>query len=221
MGSDMACRYSVWHAEGGILGAVSPEGNDRSALLVVDVQNDFCSGGALAVPGSDHVVASLNRHIDDAIARGVAIYASRDWHPPVTTHFAARGGQWPAHCVQGTMGAAFHPSLRLPPTVTVVTKGDQPDTAGYSAFEGHTSDGTSLLAQLQKHRITHLYVGGLATDYCVRASVLDALSAGLSVTVLLNAVAGVDVQPGDSARAIADMRERGARFAEGTGSVFE
>ncbi len=125
------------------------------------------------------------------------------------------GGRWPVHCVQGTVGARFPSSLHLPPATTVLSKGEQVDTPGYSAFEGRTRDGTLLLDDLRKHDITHLYVGGLATDYCVRASVLDALSAGLTVTVLQDAVAGVDVRPGDSARAIAEMRKQGASFAFG------
>jgi nicotinamidase/pyrazinamidase len=192
---------------------------NRSALLVVDVQNDFCSGGALAVPLSDWVVASLNKYLDDAVARGVPVYASRDWHPDVTNHFAPYGGTWPVHCVQGTTGARFHPDLRLPATSVVVTKGEQANSAGYSAFEGRTAEGTILLADLRRRGITHLFVGGLATDYCVRHSVLDALLAGLRVTVLEDAIAGVDVTPGDSARALADMRDQGAEVADRGGSL--
>lgn len=187
----------------------------HSALLVIDVQNDFCAGGALPAPTSDRVIASLNQYINDAVAHGVSIYASRDWHPAITNHFTSYGGTWPVHCVQGTDGARFHPNLRLPPTSTVISKGDQPNSAGYSAFEGHTSDGTFLLTDLRKRGITHLYVGGLATDYCVKHSVLDALSVGLKVTVLEDAIAGVDVRLGDSTRAIADMRERGADVIAG------
>jgi nicotinamidase/pyrazinamidase len=183
-----------------------------AALLVVDVQNDFCAGGALPVPGSERVVTTLNQYIDRADADGMAIYASRDWHPAITNHFAPYGGSWPVHCVQGTPGARFQPDLRLPPTTTIVTKGDQPDSAGYSAFEGRTSDGSFLLAHLQQRRINHLYVVGLATDYCVKHSVLDALAAGLTVTILEDAIAGVDVHRGDSARAISEMREKGAKI---------
>lgn len=192
---------------------------DHAALLVVDVQNDFCTGGALPVPNSDRVVALLNQYIGDAVSHGVAIYASRDWHPAITSHFTPSGGAWPVHCVQGTKGARFHPNLRLPPTSTVVSKGEQPDSAGYSAFEGRTSDGMFLPTDLRQRGITHLYVGGLATDYCVKHSVLDALSAGLKVTVLEDAIAGVDLRPGDSSRAIADMREKGANVVERAGSL--
>jgi nicotinamidase/pyrazinamidase len=186
----------------------------KAALLVVDVQNDFCSGGALAVPGSAGVIEALNRHIQTARARGVPVYASRDWHPALTTHFKDYGGDWPVHCVQNTSGAAFHPHLALPSETIVITKGNRADEPGYSAFEGHTTDGHSLLSDLRRQGITRLYVGGLATDYCVRASVLDARAHGFAVTVLRDAVSGVDIQPGDSHRAIEQMRSHGAEFAE-------
>jgi nicotinamidase/pyrazinamidase len=138
-----------------------------------------------------------------------AVYASRDWHPAVTTHFKPYGGLWPAHCVQGADGACFHPGLRLPVTAIVITKGESPDSPGYSASEGHTAEGKPFLGDLRERGIRHLYVGGLATDYCVKHSVLDALSAGLRVTVLEDAIAGVDRE--DSARALKQMRERGAQ----------
>lgn len=185
---------------------------DHAALLIVDVQNDFCSGGALAVPDSDRVIESVNAYIRAAVARSMPIYASRDWHPSKSTHFAPYGGVWPVHCVQGTDGARFHPSLLLPPATVVISKGEAPEAQGYSAFEGRAADGTLLLDQLRKDEISHLYVGGLATDYCVRASVLDALSAGLTVTVLSDAVAGVDMHHGDCSRALDEMRQRGASF---------
>jgi nicotinamidase/pyrazinamidase len=175
----------------------------------------------LAVPGSDRVVESLNGYIQDALARDMPIYASRDWHPATSTHFAPYGGAWPVHCVQGTPGAEFHPSLRLPPATIVISKGQAPDAQGYSAFEGRTRDGTVLLERLRDDNITHLYVGGLATDYCVRASVLDARSAGLRVTVLQDAIAGVDLRPGDSSRAIAEMREQGVSFSRLPGSPVD
>lgn len=187
----------------------------HSALLLVDVQNDFCTGGTLAVPQSEEVIDALNRHIVAAETRGMPVYASRDWHPATTSHFKAYGGVWPVHCVQNTTGAAFHPALRLPADTIVVTKGDRPDDHGYSAFQGTTVTGETLLADLRRRGIGHLYVGGLATDYCVRASVLDALDAGLQVTVLEDAIAGVDVNAGDSERARVEMRTRGARFREG------
>jgi nicotinamidase/pyrazinamidase len=184
---------------------------NRSALLVIDVQNDFCPGGSLAVPDGDRVLPALNRHLARAIDAGETVYASRDWHPAVTRHFQDYGGEWPQHCVQGTAGAAFHPALQLPDSVVVVTKGEDPDQPGYSAFEGRTPDGRAFLDDLRARGIDHLSIGGLATDYCVRHSVLDARRLGFAVTVLADAVAGVDVRPGDSAKAIAEMREAGAR----------
>ena len=183
-----------------------------SALLIIDVQRDFCSGGALEVPNGTQVAPVLNRVVEELSPDRGLIYASRDWHPPVTTHFQKYGGTWPIHCVAGTEGARFHPDLRLPPDAIIVTKGEAPSSHGYSAFEGHTPTAETLLEDLRRHAITHLYVGGLATDYCVRHSVLDALKAGLRVTILTDAIAGVDVQSGDSARAIQEMTEAGAEL---------
>ncbi len=184
-----------------------------SALLVVDVQNDFCPGGALAVPGGDRVIAPLNRAIEWAAAHGDPVYATRDWHPPDAAHFKPYGGIWPIHCVQDSAGARFHPALRLPADATVITKGDQPSSDGYSAFEGHTPTGVTLTHALREKGVQHLYVGGLATDYCVRHSVLDALKAGFAVTLLTDAAAGVEVNAGDSARALDEMRRAGAQLA--------
>jgi len=185
----------------------------RSALLVVDVQKDFCPGGALAVPGGDRVVPALNRHIAEATARDRPVYASRDWHPPVTRHFQPYGGEWPPHCVQHSEGASFHPDLRLPDSAIIVSKGQAADSHGYSALEGYTPDGRTLLDELRERQIDHLYVGGLATDYCVKHSVLDAVRAGMKVTLLIDSIAGVDVEPGDSTHAIAEMQAAGAEVS--------
>ncbi len=182
----------------------------RSALLLVDVQNDFCPGGALAVTGGDRVVPVLNEYIREATARGLPIYASRDWHPAMSRHFAAHGGTWPVHCVQDSPGARFHPDLALPPDVIIVSKGQGPDDHGYSAIEGVTADGTRLIDDLRARGVEHLYVGGLATDYCVKHSVLDALRSGVTVTVLPGAHAAVNVQPDDGGKAIEEMRAAGA-----------
>ncbi|MFB3853809.1 MAG: nicotinamidase [Vicinamibacterales bacterium] len=184
----------------------------EDALLIIDVQNDFCPGGALEVRSGDQVVAPLNRMIERARLKGEAVYATRDWHPPTTRHFRDHGGIWPAHCVAGSPGAEFHPSLALPDTAVVVTKGDTEDGEGYSAFEGRTPAGVPLAEEMEAQGVKRLYVGGLATDYCVRQSVLDALREGFEVTVLTDAVRGVDVQPGDSARALAEMKTAGADF---------
>jgi nicotinamidase/pyrazinamidase len=186
---------------------------EQSALLVVDVQNDFCTNGALAVAGSERVVAAMNRHISHAVARGWPVYASRDWHPAQTRHFQPYGGQWPVHCVQNTPGARFHPDLQLPTDAIIVSTGDRADDDGYSAFDGRTPEGTTLVADLRARGVTHLYVGGLATDYCVRASALGGVDAGLRVTLLEDAVAGVDLTPGDSARALEEMRAKGVEIA--------
>ena len=184
-----------------------------AALLVVDVQNDFCPGGALAVPGGDRVVPVLNQVITTFAARGLPIYTSRDWHPPDTRHFRALGGPWPPHCVVGSAGAAFHPDLDLSPAVLVITKGVDRNDNGYSAFEGRTPDGGSLVDDLRRRAVTHLYVGGLATDYCVKHSVLDARKAGFEVTVIEDAIAAVEVHPGDAAAAVDLMIAAGARLA--------
>jgi nicotinamidase/pyrazinamidase len=183
-----------------------------AALLIVDVQNDFCPGGALAVPDGDRVVEPLSRAAECFAAAGLPVLASRDWHPPVTGHFIEQGGIWPPHCVQGSSGAAFHPALRLPQGTQVISKGISPDSDSYSAFDGRNTDGRPFVDILADLQVRHLYVGGLATDYCVRSTVLDALKAGFRVTVLVDAIAGVDVSAGDSEKAREEMRLAGASF---------
>ena len=178
----------------------------KRALIVVDVQNDFCPGGTLAVPHGDEVVEPLNQVIDEFLERGEPVYKSRDWHPPTTKHFAAHGGVWPVHCVQNTKGAEFHPALRDDPRLTVISKG-LGDTDCYSAF-----DETDLLDQLRRENIEEVVVGGLATDYCVKSTVLDALRNGFKVRALANAMRAVDVQRGDGERAIEEMRDAGAEI---------
>ena len=186
----------------------------ESALLVVDIQQDFCAGGALAAPGGDDIIPAVNRHLADAHAHDIAVYATRDWHPEQTSHFKEYGGTWPPHCVQGTQGAQFHPDLKLPPDAIIVNKGDDPERHGYSAFEGHTSSGKPLLDDLRDRRITRVYVMGIATDYCVRESALDALRAGLEVRVLADAIAGIDVRPGDVQRALDEISAAGAQIVD-------
>lgn len=183
-----------------------------TALLIVDVQNDFCPGGALPVPDGDKVVPVLNRAIERLAPRGAVVIASRDWHPPQSTHFAAYGGQWPIHCVQNTAGAQFHPDLHLPDHAVVVSKGMGENEDAYSAFDARTDDGKSLEELLRSQGVRRVIVGGLATDYCVRASVLGALERGFEVLVLKDAVRGVDVQPGDSEKALAEMQSKGAKL---------
>jgi nicotinamidase/pyrazinamidase len=182
----------------------------KDALLIVDVQNDFCPGGALAVAEGHAVVPLLNQYMERAAAAGVPIFASRDWHPAQTAHFSEHGGQWPPHCVQGTPGAEFHPGLRLPEGTVVVSKGMNPVDEGYSLFEGKLEDGRDALTALRELGVTRVHVGGLATDYCVRATTLDALAARFDVFLLEDAIRAVEMQPGDGERAIEEMREAGA-----------
>ncbi len=183
-----------------------PELQPSDALLIVDVQQDFCPGGALAVPDGDAVVPVLNQWIDAARIAGAAVFASRDWHPPNHVSFQEQGGPWPSHCVAETPGAAFHPDLALRESATVIDKGTDSGHEAYSAFEG-----TELAEQLRAAGIERLWVGGLALDYCVRASVLDARRiAGLPVHLILSATRAVEVQPGDGSRALDDMRAAGA-----------
>ena len=178
----------------------------KEALIVVDVQNDFCPGGALAVPQGDQVVEPLNQLIDEFLERHAPVYKTRDWHPSKTRHFAVYGGIWPVHCVQNTKGAKFHPALRDDPRIMVVSKCTQ-DKDCYSPFED-----TDLVAQLRNHGIEELVVGGLATDYCVKTTVLEALENGFKVKVVKDAIRAVDVHPDDGARALEEMRAAGAEI---------
>ena len=180
--------------------------NTRQALIVVDVQNDFCPGGTLAVPRGDEVVAPLNKLIDEFLERGDPVYKSRDWHPRTTKHFAAYGGTWPVHCVQNTHGAEFHPALRDDPRIKVISKG-MGEADGYSAF-----DETELGSELKNAGVQELIVGGLATDYCVKNTVLDALGRGFKVKAVEDAMRPVELQPGDGERAIEEMRAAGAEI---------
>ncbi len=185
----------------------------RDALVIVDVQNDFCPGGALAVPDGDRVVPVLNRYAERFARHGAPVFASRDWHPERTKHFKAYGGVWPPHCVQDTAGADFHPALRLPAGTEVVSKGLDPEADAYSCFQAETAEGMPFAAALGERGVGRLFVGGLATDYCVKATVLDALKEGFEVVLLADAVAAVDVAAGDGARALADMTGAGAGLA--------
>ena len=169
-------------------------------MILVDVQNDFCPGGFLAVPNGDQVVGPLNRMIAAAIKNDLEIYASRDWHPAQTKHFE----KWPAHCVQNTHGAEFHPNLHLPwryPKFRVISKG-LGDTDGYSAFDGGMRPDAETL-----------YIGGLATDYCVLWTVKKALDLGYKVVLLIDACRAVNINPDDGDNAVAEMRALHARIA--------
>ncbi len=181
------------------------EVNKYSALIVVDVQNDFCVGGTLAVPDGDKVVYILNDYIPRFFAKGAAIFATRDWHPMHHISFKERGGPWPPHCVQRTKGADFHQDLKLPFGVEIISKGFLAEKDAYSGFEG-----TELKTRLCYRSIQKVFVGGLATDYCVRNTVLDSLKHRFETCLLLDAVRGVNLQPDDSKKAISEMRSAGA-----------
>lgn len=186
------------------------------ALLIVDFQNDFTPGGALPVPDGDRIAAPLNRLLDEFDL----VVATRDWHPPDHGSFLGvevdpsrwRGADppsiWPPHCVQGTPGAGLHPALERAKVDVVIDKGQDPNSQGYSGFQD-----TGLAGLLRERGVDRLFVGGLATDYCVKNTVLDALELGLDVVVVEDAVGGVEAQPGDSARAVEEMKEAGASFA--------
>lgn len=176
------------------------------ALMIVDVQRDFLPGGALGVPAGDRVVSVLNTYIGLAQRRGVAVCATRDWHPPDHASFRGHGGSWPVHCLAGSAGARFADDLQLPPDTMVIDKGCSVQCAGYSAFEN-----TGLAARLRGAGIERLLIGGLATDYCVLHTTRDALQAGFGVLLLTDAIRAVDVQAGDGARAVTQMIQLGAR----------
>lgn len=171
------------------------------ALLIVDVQNDFCAGGALEVPGGDTVVEIIN-WLMPAFEH---VVATQDYHPPGHSSFVEQGGPWPEHCVQGTKGAEFHPGLDTDKIEQVVQKGTDVETDGYSGFAG-----TDLADRLGKLGVTRVFVTGLATDYCVRATALEAIDNGFDVVVVSDAIAAVDANPGDGAAAVDEMREGGA-----------
>ena len=174
------------------------------ALLIIDFQNDFTSGGALEVPEGDEIAEPVKRLADQFDV----VVATRDWHPPDHASFETQGGPWPVHCVQGTHGAQLHPAMEDVALDAMVDVGRERDDEGYSGFE------KSDLAQiLRDHDVDEVYVCGLATDYCVRASAIDARREGFDVTVVEDAIRGVDVREGDSERALRDMREAGARSA--------
>lgn len=182
---------------------INLEAND--ALLIIDVQSDFLPGGALAVAAGENVIAPLNAYVALARRHGVAVYASRDWHPIDHASFQRHGGPWPEHCVAGSAGAQFAAALQLPHDAVVISKGCTAQSEGYSAFEH-----TALAEQLRAAGIKRLLIGGLATDYCVLHSVRDALAAGFAVLLLADAIAAVNIHVGDDERSISEMMELGA-----------
>jgi nicotinamidase/pyrazinamidase len=177
------------------------------ALVIVDVQRDFCPGGSLPITGGDEVVPVLNAWMERAGQAGVPIFASRDWHPVDHLSFVSHGGEWPVHCVQETDGAKFHPDLRLPPEATIVTKGDRSDRDQYSAF-----DATGLAGELHRRGIVRVWIGGLAEDVCVRATALDAAKAGFEAHLIRAATRPVTPAGGEAARA--DMKAAGVKLVD-------
>lgn len=184
-----------------------------SALIVVDMQNDFLPGGSLAVPGGHDIIPTLNQYIARFVAAGCPIIATRDWHPPETTHFQAGGGVWPAHCVRDTPGAAIHPDLELPESTVIISKGTGATEDAYSGFQGRDEHGVPLTKVLRTLGVHHLYIGGVATDYCTSATALAGLSEGFRVTVLLDTVRGINLNPGGIENAIDAMVRAGAELA--------
>jgi nicotinamidase-related amidase len=176
------------------------------ALIIVDFQNDFTPGGALPVPDGDVIAERLNTLA--ASGDYDLVVATRDWHPADHSSFADNGGPWPVHCVQGSEGAELHPALDRSKLDAIVDKGQSVDTDGYSGFAG-----TDLDALLRERGITQVTLAGLATDYCVKNTALDALRAGFQVTVDSTAVRGVEIEPGDSERALAEVRAAGGVMA--------
>ncbi len=179
----------------------------KKALIVVDVQNDFCPGGSLAVAHGDEVVAPLNKLIREFLDRGEPVYKTRDWHPARTKHFSAYGGVWPVHCVQNTRGAEFHPDLLDDPRINIISKGIDESADGYSGF-----DGTNLGELLRDEGVAEIWVGGLATDHCVKETVLDGVHQGFKVQALADSMRAVNVNADDGAKAIAQMRHAGAEI---------
>lgn len=178
-----------------------------AALLLVDIQVGFCPGGNLPVEEGDRVVPVANRWIEAFERAHRPILLTRDWHPPDHCSFREQGGPWPAHCVRGTRDAELHPDLKVPPLAIVVSKAMTPEREAYSDF-----DHTRLGEFLRRLGVRRLYVMGLATDYCVRATVLDARREGFETVVVREGVRAVDVQPGDGDRALAEMQAAGARL---------
>lgn len=182
---------------------------DSDALLLVDVQRDFLPGGALAVPDGDAVVPVLNACAREFLRRGRPVVASRDWHPVNHCSFEAYGGLWPPHCIAGTPGAEIDPALGLPEDTTIISKATTPDKDAYSAFEG-----TELAAQLKDLNVDRVFVGGLATDYCVLNTARDALKHGFKVVLMTDAIRAID--EADGKRAIEELRDKHAEIAVST-----
>lgn len=193
----------------------------KKALLVVDVQNDFCPGGALGVREGDQIIPTVNKYVDLFLKNRLPVFVSRDWHPEDTSHFKSAGGPWPRHCVQNTHGAEFHPDFKVPGKTIILSKGTNPNLDGYSVFEAHDSQNKSFNQLLTEMGVEELYIAGIATDYCVKMTSLDAFQYGLKVNVLTDAIKGVDRQ--DSQRAIDEIVAKDGKlknYAEVAGELI-
>jgi nicotinamidase/pyrazinamidase len=190
------------------------EYDPKTALLVVDVQNDFADpGGSLYVKGGEEVVPFANTEIDRALSAGALVAYTQDWHPPSTPHFQKDGGIWPVHCVQGTWGADFHPDLEVKGEITRKGTGGEDGYSGFTVRDPQTGaqEGTGLESLLRAHGIEKLVIVGLATDYCVKETALDGRRLGFGATILQGGIRGVNLQPGDDERALHDVMLAGAR----------
>lgn len=190
--------------------AVVPGGGD--ALVIVDVQNDFIPGGALAVPEGDKVVAPLNKAIEIFKTGNLPVFFTRDWHPSKHCSFQEFGGPWPPHCVQNTEGAEFVSDLRVNDSTIIITKGAAFEPDEYSGFQGVDDKGTSLDTCLKNLGVGRIFVGGLATDYCVLNTVLDGISFGYDVYILTDSIRAVNVKPDDGEKALKEMTQKGAQL---------
>ncbi len=179
------------------------------ALLLVDVQYDFLPGGAMGIPGSDAILPVLNRCIDLFTERDLPVLATRDWHPPNHSSFQEQGGPWPVHCVANSEGAALSSELRIPTSTAIVDKGQAVAAPGYSGFED-----TGLAQMLREKGIRRLFIGGLALDYCVHATAMDALKENFTVFLIRDGTRPVEAEPGDGERAVAELTDRGATIID-------
>ena len=184
----------------------------KKALLVVDVQNDFCPGGALGVSGGDKIIPVINQYIELFQNQNLPVFFTRDWHPDSTTHFKEKGGDWPPHCIRNTPGAEFHPDLNIPDNAAILSKGVTPDADGYSAFEGIDENGKSFDNLLKEKQVDTLYIAGLATDFCVRFSTQEAMQKGYEINVLTDATEGVDKEA--STEALDTFAKKGGRLLQ-------
>ena len=181
----------------------------KSAFIIVDLQNDFCPGGSLAVVGGDQVVEPINRYLDHCRESHIPVFYTRDWHPTDHCSFKIQGGLWPSHCVADSPGADFHKELKIVHPAEIISKADKKDEDVYSGFEG-----TELDDKLKSLKVEHLVIAGLATDYCVKETVLDALKNGFRVTILKEGIRAVNVNPEDGENGLKEMIFKGAEISE-------